>query len=766
MDTLSQKRHTVIIYVLLAAAVMIAYERVRLNEFAYDDEGYILKNYYIQSGIIPASVKWAFTGVHSANWHPLTWLSHMLDYELFGLNPVGHHIVNVIIHTINSLLLFWILKKMTGRIGCSAFVAAAFALHPVHVESVAWVAERKDLLSAFFAFLTIAAYIGYCARPGVGRYIRVFLFLALGLMAKPMLVTLPFVLVLLDYWPLNRIKALPDTLNKTEYPQVTAGRLILEKIPLFILVIASCVITFKAQHSAGAMTGAEILSFKIRAANALISYVEYLGKMIVPLDLCAFYPYRGDNIPMYKPALSLLFLATVTITVLWILRRKRYLAVGWLWYLGMLVPVIGMVQVGSQAMADRYTYLPGIGFFIMITWGISDLLTNQRLGKMALTVLAGVLIVAMIAGTRKQTSYWKNNVTLFSRTLGVTQTNQGPLSPEEYASSLEKQYDEIQRNCKKTVKVDLRFVFAYYYLGEFYLDLNQIDRAMACYIKSNQNGPDFHFASQRRAEIYEMRGETDKAIALWREIIEKHPKYSTAHYSLGLFFVEKGDYDQAEEHFRQALKLREDYYQAANNLAFVLEKKGKIDEAIELWQYVLRIKPDYVYAHYSLGMATYIQGHFYQALEHFTKALESNPEWFEVHLRMGDIYYQQKLYQKAIDHWNMAIKIKPDVSEVLNKLAWILATCGDESLRNPRDALQYAQKACELTDYLDYANLDTLSAAYAAAGEFDKAVETAEKSIQLANDAGNTAHAQDTATRLELFQNHQPYYQATSDAMK
>ncbi|MBN1766707.1 MAG: tetratricopeptide repeat protein [Sedimentisphaerales bacterium] len=758
MNPLPKKWHVVIICLLLAIAILVAYEGVRHNDFVYDDWSYVTLNHHIQSGITPATIRWAFTKFHSANWHPLTWLSHALDVEIFGLDPAGHHVTNVIIHLVNSLLLFWILQQMTGKLWASTLVAAAFALHPVHVESVAWVSERKDVLSAFFAFLTIGAYVRYAARPGIGRYLWVFLFLAFGLMSKPMLVTLPFILGLLDYWPLNRIRGWSDKENITGYPQFSPSTLLMEKTPLFILVMVSCIITFIAQRGAGATAGVNLFSIKMRLCNMLISYVSYLGKMIYPRNLCVFYPWRGNSIPDYLYLLSFLFLSATTVLVIWLSRRKRYLMVGWFWFLGMLVPVIGLVQIGGQSMADRYTYLPGIGFFIMVSWGLSDLVSRWLPDKRALGIFTLILIAAMIAGTRRQTRYWENNITLFAHTLGVKDCCRNTRSAEDYARYLENQFHDIDENTIRPIEIDLRFVYAWFYLGEYYLELNNIEHAYLCYNKSCEQMPEYYTHFDKPAQKAKEQGQMDLAVRIWEKVIKYNPGHINANYNLGMAAVRQGHYDKAREYFNQVLKKNPNHYLAANNLAFALEKTGKIDEAIDLWKRVLTIVPNYPNANFSLGTAMYLQGRFDEALEYFHTALQSNPDWFEIQVRLGDIYYQTNDFKTAIDHWTHAVRLEPESPEVLNKLAWTLATAADETLRNPADAVRYAQKACELTQSVDYAKLDTLSAAYAAAGEYDKAVETAEKSIRIATDAGDQTYVQDAQNRLKLYQAHQPYY--------
>ncbi|MEE9371337.1 MAG: hypothetical protein V3W45_07715, partial [Sedimentisphaerales bacterium] len=367
-----KKRQKIIllVYLALALATAIAYEQVRHNDFvSYDDFAYVTENPDVSSGITRNSVIWAFTSVHVGNWHPLTGLSHMLDCQLFGLDAFWHHLTNLFFHIANTLLLFAVLKKITGAVWRSAFVAAAFALHPLHVESVAWLAERKDVLSGLFWMLTIAAYIRYAQCPTIRKYLLVVLVFALGLMAKPMLVTLPFVLLLLDYWPLGRFQWSPESISEvstpsesidTGYQKVTTFRLLSEKIPLFVLSAASSVVTFIVQKSQGAVMAMEIFPVRLRIANALVSYTGYIDKMLYPSRLAVLYPFSGD-ILTWQPIVSLLLLAIISAGVIYAARRSPYLAVGWLWYIGTLVPVLGLVQVGSQAMADRYTYLPSIG---------------------------------------------------------------------------------------------------------------------------------------------------------------------------------------------------------------------------------------------------------------------------------------------------------------------------------------------------------------------------------------------------------------------
>ncbi len=387
----------------LVLAPLVVFWQVHSFDFiSRDDIDYVTANRNVTTGFTCDNVVWAFTTGYASNWHPLTWLSHMLDCHLFGLKPGLHHLTNLFFHIANTLLLFWVLKRMTGVLYTSAFVAAAFALHPLHVESVAWVSERKDVISTFFWLLTVAAYVSYVRKPGAARYLLTLLVFAFGLMAKPMVVTLPFVLLLLDYWPLGRLEN-------------AAGlyRLVREKVPFLILSAASSVVTFFVQQSAGAVVATGTIALVIRIANAFISYSKYIEKMVWPGKLAIFYPHQLDKVSMSHAVVAGFLMVCVSGLVFWKGRSYKYLPVGWLWFVGTLVPVIGLVQVGEQAMADRYTYIPLIGLFIIIAWGASDLLSGWRHGKIILRA-ASLIILLVLAGImlRFALKLLKNKITL------------------------------------------------------------------------------------------------------------------------------------------------------------------------------------------------------------------------------------------------------------------------------------------------------------------------------------------------------------------
>ena len=400
------------ICIFLAVSTFAVYSQVQDHEFInYDDDKYVTNNEYVKAGFTRDSVGWALTTSYNSNWHPMTWLSHMLDAQLFGPNSKGHHLTNLLFHIANVLLLFLVLLRMTGALWQSGFVAALFALHPLNVESVAWVAERKNVLSTFFWLLTMWAYIRYAQKTNLKRYSLVILFFAMGLMSKPMLVTLPFVLLLLDYWPLRRLQSDRRT---------AISRLVYEKIPLLVLVAGSVVTTLTVQKMGGALGSLNAFPIQERVINALVSYWLYLQKMIWPGGLAIFYAHPENTLSVWKGLATAALLALVTTAAIRLARRAPYFAVGWFWYLGTLIPVIQLVQTGSIAMADRYAYVPLIGIFIIIAWGLPELLAKWRLRSRILTIAAGIWISTLMLMTWNQVSHWKNSITIFSHAIEVT----------------------------------------------------------------------------------------------------------------------------------------------------------------------------------------------------------------------------------------------------------------------------------------------------------------------------------------------------------
>jgi len=418
-----KKHHDVLLCLFLVVLTLAVYRQVQNFDFVnFDDHMYITENRHVKEGLTLKSTIWAFTTIHAANWHPLTWLSHMLDCQFFGMNSGRHHLTNLFFHITNSLLLFFVFRKMTGSSWQSGFVAALFALHPLHVESVAWVSERKDVLSAFFWMLTMWSYVWYVEHPGINRYLLVLLFFILGLMAKPMLVTLPFVLLLLDFYPLSRFQFQQSDDGNIFQQRSIYLRLVLEKLPLFVLAAISSAVTLYAQKRGGAVMSLDVIPIKVRIANALVSYIKYIEKMIYPSELAVLYPFQG-MLPWWEITGAGLLLVSISFLAIRVIKQSPYYAVGWLWYIGTLVPVIGLVQIGRQSMADRYTYIPLIGLFIVIAWGVPEIVAQWRHRKILLTIFATVLLSILMTVTWKHLRHWGNSITLFEHTLEVTSNN-------------------------------------------------------------------------------------------------------------------------------------------------------------------------------------------------------------------------------------------------------------------------------------------------------------------------------------------------------
>ena len=481
---------------LLLLAVALVFGQTVGHEFVnYDDDDYIYENSQVTRGLTSEGVGWAFTRSHSGNWHPLTWMSHMLDCECYGLRPGGHHLSNVLLHAATAILLFLALRQMTGRLWPSALVAVVFAVHPLRVESVAWVTERKDLLSGLFFMLTLAAYARYAGRPfSPARYLAVVVLFALGLMAKPMLVTLPFVLLLLDYWPLDRFDGSPRR----------GLRLIVEKIPLLLLAMASCMVTLQVQSMAFAEGRAT--PFSLRIANALLAYVTYLGQIFWPAGLSVLYPYPTQSLPMWKVAGASLVLAAITSSAMAGWRKRPYLLVGWLWYLGMLVPVIGLVQVGTQAMADRYTYLAQIGPYLVLVWGSESMCRGWTWRRWMCGAASALIVAGLIACAWRQATYWRNSETLWTHTLAHTAENF--LAHNNFGVDLARQ--------------------------------GRLDEAMAQYRSALEINPGYPEANVNLAGLLSRRGKDQEAIAYYERALRNVRERVEIHFTLGTVLRRQG----------------------------------------------------------------------------------------------------------------------------------------------------------------------------------------------------------------------------------
>ena len=605
MKSFSNKTYTYISVALIIAVCLIAYGQILSNGFInFDDEVYLTKNLHIKSGINAETVKWAFTAVVSSNWHPLTLISHALDWSLFKDHAGGHHLISLLLHIGSALLLFLFLNKITKNLWPSAFVAALFALHPLRVESVAWSAERKDVLSIFFGLASLYAYAYYVEKPRVARYIFCLILFILGLMSKPMLVTLPFVLLLLDFWPLERWQKALNPINlpiaggtgnqqitkkakkqkraaksipgESRSASPTISHLFLEKTPFFIFAIVSSILTIWAQNKGGAVASLQKLPFSERIMNASVSYVAYLGKTFWPVDLAVFYPYQ-HNYPDWQVAGALLILLGISGLAIYSVKKAPFFLMGWLWYLGTLVPVSGLVQVGRQAMADRYTYLPAIGIGIMLAWGIPYLLSSEKMRRIILAPAAAIVLAVLSILTWQQCGYWKNSVELFNHALQVTNNN--------------------------------------------YLAHTNLGVALAA------------------------EGKNEAAVDNYNAAIRINPNHDNAHYNLANLLAKQGKIDEAINHYREAVRINPNYYLAYNNLGINLAKQRNFAEAIYCYRKALQLEPNDPGFYLNLGASLADSGKLQEAIEQFRTAVYLNPDYDDARraLRMAlEIEKRQK----------------------------------------------------------------------------------------------------------------------------
>jgi tetratricopeptide (TPR) repeat protein len=608
----------------LAMTVAIAYARIWHAEFInLDDFVYVTGNPWVRRGLSWSGAAWALTSTELANWHPLTWLSHMLDVTIFGTQAGGHHATSVLLHAVNTVLLFAFLRTTTNATGRSAIVAFLFGLHPLHVESVAWVSERKDVLSTTFLFIAMAAYARYTRAPSIARYAAVALAFTAGLMAKPMLVTFPLLLLLLDVWPLGRLAGDDDTSRAR-----TLRALVLEKVPLFILSAIVSGITVAAQSGAGAVGSIEVFPVGARIANAALAYVRYVRRMVWPTDLAVFYPYDRDVSPVAAAA-AVLAIVSISVVAARARRRRPELFVGWFWYVGMLVPVIGLVQVGTQALADRYTYVPLVGVFIALVWGLGDVAERRVAPALRIATLAALaaLAIACVAATVRQLSYWHDSETLFTHALAVTRDNYlasthlGLRLSEQgrYAEAIER-YRDALRTKPDDAEAHNHLAYALAQTGDRAGALEHYDAAL-------RSAPQYADAHYTRGVLLQRSGDVAAAEDDYRAAIAALPSYVEAHNNLGLMLHEQGDLDDSRAHFATAVRLRPDHLSARINLGVVLRELGDLGGAIAQDREALRIDPRSAGAHFNFANALLDHGELDDAVAHYREALRLDPSF-------------------------------------------------------------------------------------------------------------------------------------------
>ena len=669
--TFLHQHRTALVSLVVVLVTLMVYGQARNHDFVdLDDSMYVFENDYVLKGLTREGVVWSFTNTASGMWIPLTWLSFMAGSHFYGISSGWHHLTNVFIHLANALLLFFLLKRMTGDFWPSGFVAALFALHPIHVESVAWISERKDVLSAFFLFLTIWVYAGYAKRPSLRGYVPVLLFFLFGLMTKPMLVTVPFLLILLDYWPLERFR--PDQIftvhGKAERRRLL--QLVLEKLPLIVVAVMASAVTFAAHQKAGGIYTLEGLPVDVRLTNVCVSYLKYIGKFFYPVHLAVFYPHP-HSASWLKVVAGLLFLGGMS----WLLARNTrnypYLSVGWFWYLGMLVPVIGIVHAGSQGMADRFVYIPFIGLYVAVAWGVPQLLGDWPRRRLCLAMLSTASLSILAALSWQQVRYWQSSLTLFGHTLRYTSNNW--LIKGGLANALAKE--------------------------------GRTDEAIALYIEALHTEPDYWDAHYNLGNALEKKGLTDEAIKQYLQALRIKPDYEKAHNNLGIALEKKGRIDEAIKHYLQALRIKPDYGEAHNNLGIALNKKGRTDAAIRQYMAALRAKPDFICALNNLGSALDNTGRTDEALKYYLQALQIKPDYEEAHNNLGNALRKKGQVDGAIEHYLDALRIRPDYEEAHNNLGIALIQHGniEEAIRHFREAIRINEHYADARHNLEIA---------------------------------------------------------------
>lgn len=797
---MNDKKYFWLICSLLAVVTIGVFARVVHHDFiCYDDPDYVTQNSIVQDGLTWDGIVWAFKSKVAANWHPLTWISHMIDCEIYGKNPAGHHLTNLLFHVANTLLLFSVFTAATGAMWRSAMVAALFALHPLHVESVAWVSERKDVLSTFFWLLTMRVYtrwtkqktspvnqahvdgrnvVARFSTPG-NTYFLALLFFALGLMSKPMLVVLPFALVLWDFWPLKRISI-------SEFNWKILLRLCAEKIPFFLLSAASSWITFVAQKEGGSVWSLASVSFYDRVANALVSYVKYVGLTFFPTGLAILYPFHKWPLSSAIAASAILF--CISLFVVRMASARPYIAVGWFWFLGTLVPVIGFVQVGWQSMADRYTYVPSIGLFIALVWGTSDFLLKRP--KLIRIALVSIGLISCVILTSRQLGYWQNSVSLFERTIAVTDENFIAQNDLGYALSATGQTKKALPHFAEALRLYPNYAEAHNNLAMALMESGKAEQALPHFYEAIALKPGYADAYYNLARLLQKQGKTAEAMANYEQAARLKPDFGAAHLALAIQFAAEGKLKDAISHYRAAVSTYPDdakaqynlanallktgqageailHYKAAlavnpadagchNNLASALQQLGKMQEAAEHFREAIRLDAKDPNAHFNLALLLMRQGNNSGAIAELDEVIRLQPQNAQAHYQLGELLVGQKQIEAAIDHFRTAVRLRPDWPVALNFLARLLATSADSKLRNGEEAVKLAEQACKLTGFGNLAYLDTFGAALAEKGDFAGAIRATQQAKELALKANQEKAVEQIELHIQQYRSGRP----------
>lgn len=763
MDFRESKRTRWLICLGLAVATLAIYWRVLGYDFvAYDDTDYVTENPMVRAGLNFKGVFWALTHSYACNWHPLTWISLMLDCQIFGLHAGGFHFVNVAFHAANAALLFLLLDRISGARWRSAVAAALFALHPLHVESVAWISERKDVLSTFFALLSLLAYARFAEESKVqSRTSKIWFacalgLFALGLLAKPMLVTLPFVILLLDFWPMERLQ----NIGWRTFFTPAFGRLVREKWAWFALSAVSSAITYYAQKTGGAVLNTAYFPFTWRAENAIGSYFLYILKTCWPVHLAIFYPLdRERPTGLFLAAAG--FLLIVSLASLALMKRRPYLPVGWFWFVGTLVPVLGFVQVGSQSMADRYTYLPSIGIFIAVVWWAGELIGGSKskviIGNFAVTIV----LVALSIVTFVQTGYWKDSITLFGHAVEVTRDNDTALNNLGAALFHAHRYDEALACDEAAVRLLPGSALYQNDLGAALAAVNRQSEALAHYSEAVRLDPSSAHFQNNLATALARAGQEDAAIDHYQVAIRDDPKFAEPYSNLGALYVSRHRLDDALREYTEALRLDPENAVIHLNAGLLFAKAGHADEAQNQLAEAVRLDPVSGKARYEFGHELLLRGKIQPARDQLAEAVRLKPDDAHAQFYLGLACLESDSVRDGLNHLEQAARLRPDWVDPLNARAWVLATSADDKVRNGAESLRLAQRAAELSSHQP-AILQTLAAAYAETGQFDQAMATANQAIQSAQSLGQTNLIPRIQQALELYRDHRPFRDTAS----
>ncbi len=729
----------------LAAVTLAVYgQALRFQFLTFDDQAYVTENRHVAGGLTAGDIGSAFRRVTAGNWHPVTMLSHMLDCQVYGLRAWGHHLTSIVLHTANTVLLFLVLTRMTGAIWRSAVVAVLFALHPAHVESVAWIAERKDVLCGFFYLLAIRAYLKAQVSNSKYRQGCVMILFLLALMSKPMAVTLPFVLLLVDFWPLGRVQGM-------DWPMWR--RLAAEKWALLLTSAVWCGITVWAQRQDQAVASSMELPLIGRINHAMISYLHYVRVLVFPWHLAAYYPYQHHE-PLAWGAAACIALALMTWLVIAWARQRPYAVVGWLWFLGMLVPVIGFVQVGGQAWADRYLYLPSIGFFLVLVWGGAEWAVRYPWIKL----LVPLVVVTLAAMTSVDLRYWKDTGTLFRRAMAVTDNNYLAMTLAGSMDADQGSLEDAIRLYRQALACKPAYPEAHFFLGRALERKGQTADALFQYNEALRLRPDFPAAHIMVGLLLTKDQKYDQAVAHYQAALKTDPESAAAQSDWGMVLTKQGWWQESIAHYEEALRLDPTLAEAHNNLAIDYLQTGRLADGVRELRLTLKLNPGDTETEFNLAQALNQQEQWDQAAELLKPLALANPGNFNAQFQYGLALEHLGQTRDAMSHYAAALLKHPDFPDALQHLAWIAATDAEPQLRNGVQAVEMARRACELTGQKRPGMLLTLAAAYAEAGRFGDALAAVGKADKLAKAQGNKELEAEAGRLQAAFQAGQPLH--------